>query len=202
MRTSLSSLSVVTSFFLRTLAWLVLMLAIWYAARNVVVKLPAALADWAMGLFFGRWVEGTMLEGTIQSLLTTIPVPHASGQVALATPEVHILSYCYGLPLLFALFLAAKAKGLWWKLPLGVVALAPFQAWGICFAWLVTVAVNTSDVTAVVTRFTQTDVTLIGLGYQLGYLLFPAMVPILLWVYLERRFVATVAVEGAMSATV
>lgn len=200
MRTPLSSLSVVTGLFLRTLAWLVPMLGIWYAARNWVVKLPAMIADWAMGLFFPRWVEGTVLDGTVQSLLTTIAVPHASGRLALVSPEAHILSYCYGVPLLFALFLAARARGLWWKLPGGLLALAPFQAWGVCFSWLVTIAVNTSDATATVTRFTQTDVTLIGLGYQLGYLLFPAMVPILLWVYLERRFVTTVAIEGALSA--
>jgi hypothetical protein len=191
--------SAISGLFWRTLLWLIPMLALWYWAREIVVRVPATWADFAMrGLF--SWVEGTQLEGTVQSLLTTIPVPHASGREALATPEAHILSYCYGLPLLFALFLGAKAKGLWWKLPVGFFALTPFQAWGICFTWLLTLTHATGDTVAMTTRFTAFDNNVIALGYQLGYLLFPAMVPILLWVYLERRTVATIAVEGALSA--
>ena len=175
-----SQRSAISSLFWRTLLWLAPMLGLWYLARDWVVRLPALWADIAMRALFS-WVEGTQLEGTVQSLLTTIVVPHASGQTALATPDAHILSYCYGLPLLFALFLGAKAKGLAWKR-------------------LLTLTQATGDTVAMTTRFTAFDNNVIALGYQLGYLLFPAMVPILLWVYLERKTVATIAVEGALSA--
>ena len=194
-----SQRSAISGLFWRTLLWLAPMLGLWYLARDWVVRLPALWADIAMRSLFS-WVEGTQLEGTVQSLLTTIVVPHASGQTALATPDAHILSYCYGLPLLFALFLGAKAKGLAWKLPLGFLILTPFQAWGICFTWLLTLTQATGDTVAMTTRFTAFDNNVIALGYQLGYLLFPSMVPILLWVYLERKTVATIAVEGALSA--
>ena len=194
-----SQRSAISSLFWRTLLWLAPMLGLWYLARDWVVRLPALWADIAMRALFS-WVEGTQLEGTVQSLLTPIVVPHASGQTALATPDAHILSYCYGLPLLFALFLGAKAKGLAWKLSLGFLILTPFQAWGICFTWLLTLTQATGDTVAMTTRFTAFDNNVIALGYQLGYLLFPAMVPILLWVYLERQTLATIAVHGALSA--
>ena len=194
-----SQRSAISGLFWRTLLWLAPMLGLWYLARDWVVRLPALWADIVMRSLFS-WVEGTQLEGTVQSLLTNIVVPHASGQTALATPDAHILSYCYGLPLLFALFLGAKAKGLAWKLPLGFLILTPFQAWGICFTWLLTLTQATGDTVAMTTRFTAFDNNVIALGYQLGYLLFPSMVPILLWVYLERKTVATIAVEGALSA--
>ena len=196
---SLQPRSVVGGLFLRTLLWLIPSLAIWYALRDYLVVFPAWIADHAMRTVFS-WAESTELQGTVQLLLTSIQVPHASGRVALLTPEAHILSYAFGFPLLVALFLGAKAKQLWWKIPLGYVVLSFFQAWGICFSWLLAVTQVSGDVALLATRFSTTEINLIALGYQLGYLLFPAMAPILLWVYLERRMVATVAVEGALSS--
>ncbi len=87
-------------------------------------------------------------------------------------------------------------------MPACAVGLLPFQAWGVCFAWLIPIAVQSGQFTRSTTYFTQWDVNLIGLGYQLGFLLLPTLVPMLMWLYLERSFVITVAVEGAMEGSV
>ena len=81
-----SQRSAISGLFWRTLLWLAPMLGLWYLARDWVVRLPALWADIVMRSLFS-WVEGTQLEGTVQSLLTSIVVPHASGQTALATPD-------------------------------------------------------------------------------------------------------------------
>lgn len=194
--------SVIAIFFVRALAFLVPALALWYWARDYVVMPVAWLAGWLMRYFFPGWVSGSELDGINLTLLTRLTVPHVSGQIAELTPEVSVLTYCYGLPLLVALLLAARAKGLWWKLPTCAVALLPFQAWGVCFAWLLQVAVQSGPQTRAVTYFNAWDVNLIGLGNQIGFLLLPTLVPMLMWLYLERSFVITVAVEGAMEGTV
>lgn len=194
--------SVIGGFFARSLLYLIPALAVWYWARDYVVMPVAWLAEALMRFFFPGWVSGTELDGINLTLITRLAVPHVSGRVAELTPEVSVLTYCYGLPLLLALFLAARAKGLWWKLPVCAVGLLPFQAWGVCFAWLVTVAVQSGPSTRSTTYFTQWDVNLIGLGYQMGFLLLPTLVPLLMWMYLERKFVITVAVEGAMEGSV
>ncbi|MDD2919865.1 exosortase H-associated membrane protein [Rhodoferax sp.] len=194
--------SVIAIFFVRALAFLVPALALWYWARDYVVMPVAWLAGWLMRYFFPGWVSGSELDGINLTLLTRLTVPHVSGQIAELTPEVSVLTYCYGLPLLVALLLAARAKGLWWKLPTCAVGLLPFQAWGVCFAWLLQVAVQSGPQTRAVTYFNAWDVNLIGLGNQIGFLLLPTLVPMLMWLYLERSFVITVAVEGAMEGTV
>lgn len=194
--------SVIAIFFVRALAFLVPALALWYWARDYVVMPVAWLAGGLMHYFFPGWVSGSELNGINLTLLTRLAVAQGSGQVAELAPEVSVLTYCYGLPLLAALFLAARAKRLWWKLPVCAVGLLPFQAWGVCFAWLLQVAVQSGPHTRAVTYFTDWDVNLIGLGNQIGFLLLPTLVPMLMWLYLERSFVITVAVEGAMDGSV
>jgi hypothetical protein len=165
--------------------------------------MPVAwLAGGLMHYFFPGWVSGSELNGINLTLLTRLAVAQGSGQVAELAPEVSVLTYCYGLPLLAALLLAARAKRLWWKLPVCAVGLLPFQAWGVCFAWLLQVAVQSGPHTRAMTYFTDWDVNLIGLGNQIGFLLLPTLVPMLMWLYLERSFVITVAVEGAMEGSV
>lgn len=194
--------SVIGGFFLRTFLWLTPALALWYWARDYVVIPVAWLAEALMRFFFPGWVSGTELAGIHLTLITRLAVPHESGRMADLTPEVSVLTYCYGLPLLLALFLGVRAKGLWWKLPVCAVGLLPFQAWGVCFAWLVPIAVEAGQFTRSTTYFNSWEVNLIGLGYQLGFLLLPTLVPMLMWLYLERSFVVTVAMEGAMEGSV
>jgi hypothetical protein len=193
--------SVIGGFFVRALLYLIPALALWYWVRDYVVMPVAWLAEQAMRHLFPGWVSGTELDGINQTLVTRLGVP-VSGRVADLMPEVSVLTYCYGLPLLLALFLAAHAKGLWWKFPVCAVGLLPFQAWGVCFAWLLQVAVQSGPFTRTTTYFTSWDMNLIGLGYQMGFLLLPTLVPLLMWMYLERSFVITVAVEGAMEGSV
>jgi hypothetical protein len=193
--------SVVGGFFLRALLMLIPALALWYWARDLVVIPPAWLADQFMRNLFPAWVSGTELHGVAQTLITRLAVP-VSGGLADLTPEVSVLTYCYGLPLLAALFVAARAKAIWWKLPVCALGLLPFQAAGVCFSWLVAVAVHSADSTRSTTYFNSLDMNLIGLGYQLSFLLLPTLVPLLMWGYLERAFVATVAVEGSMAGSV
>lgn len=197
-----SSHSVIGGFFLRTFLWLIPALALWYWARDYVVIPAAWLAEALMRFFFPGWVTGAELDGIHATLITRLAVPHASGRTADLTPEVSVLTYCYGLPLLLALFLGVRAKGLLWKLPVSAVAMLPFQAWGVCFAWLMPIVLDAGRYTRSTTYFNSFEVNLIGLGYQLGFLLLPTVIPMLLWLYLERSFVVTVAVEGAMEGFV
>lgn len=195
-------LSLIGGFFARALAWLVPMLFLWWLAREWLVVPVAALAGRAMELLF-PWVGGIELDGMTATLITTIRTLHPSGGMVLVTPEVAVLKYCYGLPLLVAMLLATgRRRFAWWQPLLGALVILPFQAWGVCFEWLVAIAIHMREATAPVTHFTQAHATLIALGYQLGYLLLPTLVPLLLWGLMQRGFVATVIVEGSMAGRV
>lgn len=192
-------LSVIGGFFLRTILWLVPALALWWWAREWLVQPVAWLSQQLMLGFFPNWVYRTELEGTVLALLTAIPVPQPDGRLAELAPEANVLTYCYGLPMLLALLLGARAKGLWWKLPVGALVLWPFQAWGVVFDLLIKVGAHAAAVSMPVTGWSALQVNLFAVGYQLGFLLLPTLVPMLLWLQFERHFLATVMVDAALS---
>lgn len=192
-------LSVIGGFFLRAVFWLVPALALWFWGREWVVLPVAWLVEQALLTFFPGWVYGAVLDGTNLELLTTIRVPQQGGAIAELVPDANVLKYCYGLPMLVALVLAARARGVWWKLPLGALLLLPFQAWGVVFDLLITIAVHSADVSAAVTGFSALQINLFAVGYQLGFLLLPTLVPALIWLRFERQFLVTVMFDAALS---
>lgn len=191
--------SIIGAFFLRTLLWLTIFLVLWYWQRESQTAAVSWLAGKMMKFSFPRWVEAVEHEDGIAILLTEITA-FAEGGIGTLAPEVRVLSYCYGLPLYAALLMGSQAQAVWWKLPAGAVVILFFQSWGVSFNWLMTIAVQLASLTTAITGFSELQRNLFALAYQLGYLLFPSLVPLLLWAVLERRFIATIALEGAMSA--
>lgn len=194
------SASVIGGFFLRTLLWLVPLLAAWYAAREWLAVPVAWLAEQAMRGFFGYWVTGSTLEGATQTLSTALEVRSPDGRIGELAPTASILSYAYGTPFAAALLLAVEVRNSWWKVPLVVLALMPFQAASVCFTWLMQVAVLAGEQTASQTGFDAWDRNFFAAAYQLGFLLLPTLMPVLLWLALDRRLIAAVLIESAMAA--
>ncbi|HMA07560.1 MAG TPA: exosortase H-associated membrane protein [Ramlibacter sp.] len=182
------------------LLWLAFTLAIWYPLREWM-SLPAGwVAKQVMTTAFPSWVAGAELHGSTQVLLTHLRVWAGGGRVGELAPQTHGLSYAYGAPLLAALLLASRTRGLWWKLPAGLLALVPFQAWGICFAWLLQVAVTAGNETRDQTGFGPWAANLIAAGYQFGFLILPTLAPVLVWFAFERRVLAEALIEGALTS--
>ncbi|MCB1889924.1 MAG: hypothetical protein KDH20_20125 [Rhodocyclaceae bacterium] len=198
MSTDPSATSVVGGFFLRVLLWLVPLLAAWYWAREWLSLPVAWVAEQAMRGFFSYWVTGSELEGTTQTLLTALEVRAPDGRVGELAPTANILSYAYGTPFAAALLLAVDRQGWWWKLPLAGLALIPFQATSVCFTWLMQVAVLAAPETAAQTGFDAWDMNFFAAGYQLGFLLLPTLMPVLIWFALDRRVVAALLIESAL----
>jgi len=182
------------------LLWLAFTLAIWYPLREWMLLPAGWVAKQIMTTAFPSWVAGAELEGSTQVLLTHLRVWAGGGRVGELAPEAHGLVYAYGAPLLAALLLASRTRALWWKLPVGLLALVPFQAWGICFAWLMQVAAIAGNETGDQTGFGPWATNLIALGYQLGFLILPTLVPVLVWFAFERRVLADALIEGALTS--
>ena len=193
-------LSLIGSFFLRVLTWLIPLLLLWYVGRHWMVKPPAWVAEKAMLGFFHYWVTGSEMDGTTQTLLSELHVHSPDGRVGELTPTVNILSYAYGTPLALALLLATRLRGFWWKVPSAIVMLIPFQAASICFTWLMQVAVLAGAETTSQTGFSALQVNLIAAAYQLGFLLLPTLIPVLVWLSLDRSLIAAIMIDGALSA--
>lgn len=191
--------SSLSGFFAAALLWLLLALALWYPLRHGMLLPPAWLAREVMTTVFPRWASGAELDGATQVLLTTLRVWSADNRPGELAPEANGLVYAYGAPLLAALLLASRPRGWWWKLPAGLLALVPFQAWGICLHWLLQVAVVMGEQTRGQTRFGPFETNLIAAGYQFGFLILPTLAPVLLWLAFDRRVLAGAMIEGALA---
>ena len=120
--------------------------------------------------------------------MTGLELRAPGGDIGAVLVEVNPLLYTFGLALFAALMLGARAKA--WKILLGAVALLPFQAAGVACDIFVQLAVKLGPEVATQAAFAAWQREAIALGYQASTLIFPTLVPVLLWALLERAFIA------------
>ena len=165
-------------FVLHTFLWLPACSVGWYFSAQYHTAVVGGLARMLVNLFTTGIVSAVERSGLDLVFVTTITVRHETGQTALLTPEINPLFYTYGLALFLALMLADRAK--WWKILLGFAVLLPFQAWGIAFEVLAQCIQLGPDVSAQA-GLSGWRMVAVGVGYQLGALIFPSLVPVVLW---------------------
>ena len=174
-------------FVLRTFLWLPVCFAAWYAAAPYHGLVAGTLARAVIEPFGSGLVTSLERSGFDLEFVTGIAVRAGTGQPAILAPEVNPLLYTYGLAFFAALMLAARASV--WKLLAGALALLPFQAAGIAFDFLVQVAVKSGPEVAASVGLLGGTRELIALGYQLGSLIFPTLIPVVLWAAFNRAFI-------------
>jgi hypothetical protein len=94
------------------------------------------------------------------------------------------LKHTFGLPFFLALLLASRPRGIAWKAALGCVVVTVLAAVGLACEVLVLVGGMQSATGGAL--FAMGGRELIALGFQLGTLAFPTVVPVMLWVAMDR----------------
>ncbi|MBN9430342.1 MAG: hypothetical protein J0H09_27945 [Burkholderiales bacterium] len=191
-------LSLLGGFLLRAIGWLLVCTPIWYAVSRFAAMPVTWLCMLASDTVMPGWTRGVEQEGTTLTLLTSLRVMGLPGtppgSVAVLSPAADFLIYGYGLPLLCALLLAARARYPFRKMLIGAVALLPFQAWGMCFTWLKEIALTYGPQAG----FSPLSQALVAWSYQFGVLVLPTLAPVALWIALDRRFLSTMVIEAAL----
>jgi hypothetical protein len=105
-------------------------------------------------------------------------------------PTVNTLIYGYGLALIWGLVLATplSARRRLAQMAAGWLAIAAVQAFGAISNALV-VAMNFLGAPTLAGFGLNPE--LVALAYQFGYLILPAVVPVILWMLMNRRFIET-----------
>lgn len=177
-------------FFLRALLWFLPLVGLWIWGGDWLNR-PAA---WLAGAVLdqGRWVNDISVVDKTLLVDTHLVTRVADGGVlreAVLQLDTRPASYGYSLPLFLALVLAAGLdRSRWRVIPLGMLALIPFQAWGMVFDILKQLVFNSGPQFASQLAWSTWQVNAIGLGYQLGVLLLPTVSPIVIWLLLDRPF--------------
>lgn len=177
---------------------------------RVVLLLPPCFAAWFIAapwyaatvgplslLFVEPWRTGLVSEveraGYLLSFVTGLELGTSAGRVALLVVEVNPLIYTYGTALFLALMLATRARA--WQVLLGAAVMLVFQASSVAFDFLVQVAVLSGPEVAARAGLSGWQREAIAIGYQFGTLIFPSLVPVLLWAAFNRAFIAGLRVR-------
>ena len=180
-------------FVLRTFLWLPPCFAVWYLSAQYHAIVAGELARLFVNQFTSGIVSALERSEFMLVFVTTIKAYPVPGQTAVLVPEVNPLLYTYGLAFFLALALAERVR--WWKILAGTIALLPFQSFGIAFDFLAQVGIQLGpDISAQAGLFGW-RAEAIALCYQIGVLIFPSLVPVVIWAASSRLFTESVLVS-------
>ena len=189
--------SALTIFVLSAFGWIVALTLLWSQVSAWTSYPVGVLSHIALEQGAPMWVRQVQLKPGHMEVDTSVAVPvaQASGRRAEITIDADPTRYAYGLPIFLALLLAARGKGRVVRAIGGYVLLLPAQAFSLTFYVLMQVVLTTQlDVRLM--RIAQWQMELIVYGYQVGSLVVPTLAPILLWLWMDKKFVAEVVMRG------
>lgn len=187
------------AFFLRAALLLVVSTVLWLPVADWAMRPAATLAGTALGLAFPWWAGESHYRGDTLELDTRIEVAVAAGQArGELVVDAQPARYGYGLPMLLALLLAARARHRLRKLAVGILVLIPCQAFSIALVLLKQAALGSGAAATGQTGFGPWQLEAVALGYQFGVLLLPSLAPMIVWLLLDRSFLAALVLEGQM----
>ena len=170
-----------------TVLWMVFGFMLWYylsAFHGVPVRLLSnEILTRLLGSEFWNIVPNPDRHYLFQ-VQTRIPFRFPDGSEEALGFIVNPLVYGYGLPLLFGLVMASGVSFIRKTLTLlvGYICVMLIQVWGVVWQTLKMLAFNFGpDAHQLVSNAGISD-ELIALCYQLGVLIFPPLVPVILWV--------------------
>ncbi len=188
------TISPLRRFVLAAVLWLPMAFFLWAVLASAVVWPVAHLSDALLPRLLPDAVSGVVHVGPVievETRLVTSAGP--GGQQGLLVLDVRPLIYAWCLPLFFGLSMATplSARRRWLQLGVGLPVLWLVSTWGAVFDTLKLLAFDAGPLGAAAIASAGIPLDGIALGYQFGYLILPAVMPVALWVVLNRRFLET-----------
>ena len=207
-------LSPVHEFALKAALWLPLSFVVWFYGAVLwswpAVRLARVVLTRAWPNLFSALAQGADVldasgrvvahAGYLLTLTTavTVTVPGANGGVGVLEPTLNPMVYAWSLPLFGGLAMATPLstgrRALQFAFALAVIWLG--QAFGIVAESLKTLAFDAGPSGAAAIAQAGLDANAIALAYQFATLVLPAIVPVALWIGLNRAFIETLVGRG------
>lgn len=174
--------------------WMIFGFMLWFYLSAFHGAPARIMADYILSDILGDSFRQIIVEPNQNFLFqveTNIQYLFRDGTEELLGFIVNPLVYSYGLPLLFGLVMGSDVN--WLRklviMLIGYASITLVQVWGVVFQSLKMLAFNFGEQSHVfVTQAGVSDST-IAMGYQLGTLIFPALIPIFVWVLTNRPLV-------------
>lgn len=197
-------------FFLKVLAWLPVTFGVWYYMAIVATWPVSWLVDGLMTGLFPDVISairqlGYELEVAVHYIARTSMPDMPVGAKGELVFEVNPLMYGYCLPLYTALILASPSEEgqKWFRWLVGLVILQLVEVWGVSFSIFKTLALQMGPEVSDQLAFSPWQLNAVALGYQFGYLILPAVSPLVIWVgfhadYLKQLAPGAGRIEGGL----
>lgn len=204
---SLSKEVSVPVFALSAFAWMAVLITVWMFVNQWTSYPAGTMAGVALEVGAPTWIRDAhmvsaaeasedMVAGHLEvNTRIDVPVPGTGGQRAEMILDGDPSRYAYGLPIFLSLLLAARQKKMLGKAIAGYLLLLPFQAFTLAFFILLQIVVST-NIDMEKLRLNAWQVEGIVYGFQFGTLVVPTLLPILLWLWLDRRFFVDVIAKS------
>ncbi len=181
----------VQDLFLLSALWMPLGFFFWFKVSTILVLPVARLTAWLLEKNIGEMFYDLVQNSYLLEIATNIPLnERVQGRLAALSFDVNPMIYGYGIPVMFGLIMATP--GSWKKRALdilgGYIVLVLVQTWGVFWEIQKSLAFTFPGTAAGAATASDLSPTLIALCYQMGYLIFPAVIPIVWWILRNRVF--------------
>ena len=200
----------IREFALKAVLWLPLAFVVWFwfapfwVWPAMLLAKQALLGIWG-DLFTAVTLGGEILDaggrvvaraGHLVQLSTTVMVsvpagPNGPGGIGVIEPTINPMVYAYSLPLFAGLAMATPltTRRRLFQFAVALAVIWTSQAFGIVAESLKTLALDAGGEGAAAVALAGLAPNAIALAYQFGYLILPAVVPVALWIGLNRAFI-------------
>jgi len=190
----------VKGFLLKILIWLPITFIVWYFITPVILYIVSFLAKAVLTIIVGQAVVDVDVYERVLHIVTPFAAEKTNdvnnGRLVFA---INAMKYGYGIALFIAMLLATPDKlgNKLQNLYIGILILLLVQVWGVTFDTLQTLTFQLGMGVAQTLNTTPFTRELIALGYQMGYLILPAVTPVLLWFAMYQNHLAKIAPKFA-----
>lgn len=185
-------LSLLARFLLLSTAGLLCLMPLWYYFSPALSAPVFYLAGEASYLVF-PWALGYERNGTSGILHTTLKVYSQVGgqfKAGKLAPLVDYRMLGYGIVMFWAMMLASRPPAWGRKLLLGSLAIVPIQALCVCLQWFNDVFNRSGPDVFAQTGLPRWVADMVAFGYHFNLFIFTALAPVMVWLLMNRAFLA------------
>jgi hypothetical protein len=173
------------------LLWLPACFLLWMLLDGVVVWPAGMVAGWVLPTLMPNAIAEVAQIGARIEIETRLLIQaDAAGRVGALVLQINPLIYAWCLPLFAGLVMATPLSGRQRvvQFAVGMPLLLAVVSFGTVFDVLKLLAFDAGPLGAAAVAQAGLGADAVALGYQFGYLILPAVVPVTLWVLLNRAF--------------
>lgn len=187
--------------FLLALLYLPMGFFLWFLSASALMFPTARLTDLLLSNLFPDVFEQVVQLGFKLEVQTSVAMERlVEGRQVAVNLFINPMIYAWGMAVLFGLIMATplSVRRRLMQMAIGFVVVTLVATWGVFWESLTDLAFRSGAEAAAAARGLGLNMNLIALLYQMGYLMFPAVIPMATWILMNREFIERDVIKGRL----